>query len=43
MEFRPLALGKVNGSFVIASETCAFDINKIEYIRDVEPGEVISY
>jgi amidophosphoribosyltransferase len=39
--FRPLALGKVNGSFVVASETCAFDINKIEYIRDVEPGELL--
>jgi len=39
--FRPLALGKVNGSFVIASETCAFDINSITYIRDIEPGEVI--
>ena len=39
--FRPLALGKVNGSFVIASETCAFDISKIEYIRDVEPGELL--
>ncbi len=39
--FRPLALGKINGSFVIASETCAFDINNIEYIRDIEPGEVL--
>lgn len=39
--FRPLALGKINDSFVIASETCAFDINKIEYIRDVEPGELL--
>lgn len=39
--FRPLALGKVNGSFCIASETCAFDINDAEYIRDVQPGEVI--
>ncbi|MBK7106673.1 MAG: amidophosphoribosyltransferase [Ignavibacteriae bacterium] len=39
--FRPLVLGKINDSFVIASETCAFDINKIEYIRDVEPGELI--
>jgi amidophosphoribosyltransferase len=38
---RPLALGRVNGSFVIASETCAFDINNIEYIRDIEPGEVL--
>ena len=39
--FKPLALGKVNGSFVVASETCAFDINKIEYVRDVEPGELV--
>jgi amidophosphoribosyltransferase len=38
---RPLALGRVNGSFVVASETCAFDINKIEYIRDIEPGELL--
>ncbi len=38
---RPLALGKINGSFVVASETCAFDINGIEYIRDIEPGELI--
>jgi len=39
--FRPLALGKKDGCFIIASETCAFDINSAEYIRDVEPGEVI--
>ncbi|MCK9210063.1 MAG: amidophosphoribosyltransferase [Ignavibacteriaceae bacterium] len=39
--FRPLALGKKDGCFIVASETCAFDINSIEYIRDVEPGEVI--
>lgn len=39
--FRPLALGKLNGSFVVASETCAFDINSAEYIRDVKPGEII--
>ncbi|MDP3149808.1 MAG: amidophosphoribosyltransferase [Ignavibacteria bacterium] len=39
--FRPLALGKKEGCFIIASETCAFDINSAEYIRDVEPGEVI--
>ena len=39
--FRPLALGKVDGKFCIASETCAFDIIDAEYIRDVEPGEVI--
>lgn len=39
--FRPLALGKVDGKYCVASETCAFDIIKAEYIRDVEPGEVI--
>lgn len=39
--FRPLALGKVDGKFCVASETCAFDINNAEYIRDVQPGEVI--
>lgn len=39
--FRPLALGKHTGSFLAASETCAFDINQAEYIRDVEPGEIV--
>jgi len=39
--FRPLALGKLNGSWVVASETCAFDLVGAKYIRDVEPGEII--
>ena len=39
--FRPLCLGKVDGSYCVASETCAFDIIDAEYIRDVEPGEVL--
>jgi len=39
--FRPLALGKLNGSWVVASETCAFDLVGAEYLRDVEPGEII--
>ena len=39
--FRPLCLGKKDGSFVLASETCAFDIIGAEYIRDVEPGEMV--
>ncbi len=39
--FRPLALGMINGSYVVASETCAFDISNAEYIRDIEPGEVL--
>ena len=39
--FRPLALGKFDGSWVVASETCAFDLIGAKYIRDVEPGEVL--
>lgn len=39
--FRPLCIGRLNGSFIITSETCALDINSAEYIRDVEPGELI--
>lgn len=39
--FRPLAFGKKDGSYLVASETCAFDINDAEYIRDVEPGEIL--
>ncbi|MBN1779953.1 amidophosphoribosyltransferase [bacterium] len=38
---RPLALGKAVDSLVIASETCAMDLIGAEYIRDVEPGELI--
>jgi len=39
--FRPLSLGKINGSYVLASETCAFDLVEADYIRDVEPGEIL--
>ncbi|MBD3402737.1 amidophosphoribosyltransferase, partial [candidate division GN15 bacterium] len=39
--FRPLALGKFGDAWVVASETCAFDIIGAEYVRDVEPGEVL--
>ena len=39
--FRPLVLGKVKDSYVVASETCALDLIEGEYIREVEPGEVI--
>jgi len=45
--FRPLALGKkidpLTGelSYIVASETCAFDIIQAEYIRDIEPGEIL--
>jgi amidophosphoribosyltransferase len=39
--FRPLALAKLNGAYVVASETCAFDIIGAEYIGDVMPGEIL--
>lgn len=46
--FRPLALGAIEGAgpdgtkaYCIASETCAFDLVGAEYIRDVEPGEIL--
>jgi len=39
--FRPLALGRKDGGYFVASETCAFDISDIEYIRDIEPGEIL--
>ncbi|MFH1798974.1 MAG: amidophosphoribosyltransferase [Candidatus Omnitrophota bacterium] len=39
--FRPLCLGKKDDSYVLASETCAFDLIEAEYIRDIEPGEIV--
>lgn len=39
--FRPLAVGKLGKAYVVASETCAFDIIGAEYIRDVQPGEIL--
>jgi len=39
--FRPLCLGKLNGAYVLASETCALDLVEAEYIRDIEPGEIV--
>jgi len=38
---RPLVLGKLDGSWVLASETCAFDLVGATFIRDVEPGEMV--
>jgi amidophosphoribosyltransferase len=38
---RPLVLGILDDSYVIASETCAFDTIGAEYIRDVKPGEIL--
>jgi amidophosphoribosyltransferase len=39
--FRPLNIGKVNNSYVFASETCAFDLIGATYVREVEPGEIV--
>lgn len=39
---RPLALGKLGDGYVVASETCAFDTIGAEYIRDIEPGEIVT-
>jgi amidophosphoribosyltransferase len=38
---RPLCLGKLGESYVLASETCAFDIIGAEYVRDIAPGEMV--
>ncbi|MBW2092759.1 MAG: amidophosphoribosyltransferase [Deltaproteobacteria bacterium] len=39
--FRPLCLGTLNGSWVISSESCALDLIEAEYVREVEPGEIV--
>lgn len=39
--FRPLVIGRLGESYILASETCALDIIDATYIRDVEPGEVV--
>ncbi len=39
--FRPLCLGKLNGNYVLASETCALDLVEAELIRELEPGEIV--
>jgi len=39
--FRPLSIGTYDGAYVIASETCAFDLIGAKYVRDVEPGEMV--
>jgi amidophosphoribosyltransferase len=39
--FRPLCLGKLNGTYIVASETCALDLVDAQYLRDVAPGEIL--
>ncbi|KWT81205.1 amidophosphoribosyltransferase [Candidatus Magnetominusculus xianensis] len=38
---RPMCIGTLDGAYVVASETCAFDLIGATYIRDVEPGEMV--
>ena len=38
---RPLVIGRLDGAFILSSETCALDIIGAEFVRDVEPGEII--
>ena len=40
-KLRPLALGRLGDAWALSSETCAFDMLNIEYVRDIEPGEVL--
>ncbi len=39
--FRPLVVGRLKGSYVLASETTALDLIEAEYLREVEPGEMV--
>jgi len=39
--FRPLCLGKINGSHVLASESCAFDLINAQYVREIEPSKIL--
>jgi len=41
--FRPLSLAKLGDGWVVASETCAFDLIGAEYVRDVRPGELLVF
>src|SRR3989338_7258515 len=39
--FRPLCLGKLDDSYILASETCALDLIKAKFIRELDPGEIV--
>ncbi len=39
--FRPLVLGKLKNSYIVSSETCAFDLIGAKYLREIEPGEIL--
>ncbi len=39
---RPLSIGKLGDGYVVSSETCAFEVVGAEFVRDVEPGEIVT-
>ncbi len=39
--FRPLVIGRLGDAWILASETCALDLLEAEFVRDVEPGEIV--
>ena len=39
--FRPLCLGRIQGNYVLASESCALDLIHAEFLREIEPGEIV--
>lgn len=40
--FKPLCIGKRDNAYIVTSETCALDTIGAEFVRDIEPGEVIT-
>lgn len=40
--FRPLCIGRRDNAYILASETCALDTIGAEFVRDVEPGEIVT-
>jgi amidophosphoribosyltransferase len=41
--FRPLVIGRMGDSYVVSSETCSFDLLEAEYLRPVQPGEMVVF
>ena len=39
--FRPMCLGKLDGAYIVASESCVMDLVEAEFVREIEPGELI--
>ena len=39
--FRPLCLGKIDGHYILASESCALDLVQAEFVRELDPGEIV--